>query len=311
MLNSDKNSETAKNYFVTAGVMAAVGGAATAAFRLDQYYGGRGIPEMPSTEPELFFQPRQDADKTLVLLGGFCMGTKGVAKRFNSQLADDVNLIAPIAPDVGFNPQTMFESTYRALEKTNTSKLYVAGLSMGGRLAIDFVNHGFRTGRQDFFKDYSMAFRGSPMDKHCVRVMPRLLLDTIGLLGYSYTLDHARPILRRFSAKSAATAPITRVVEEGNYLLSDFDRTLPVRPKRVIWVRGMKPDPTINEDRSISLLQKDIGMAIEQYFDKDCTEPKHMPTNKRAAQFMLSKFDLVKPDNSPLDSVPATLTRAA
>ena len=285
---------------IAAGAILAAGAAALGAFKYDQYLGNRNLVQSDQPEePEIFSHPRPNATKTMVLLGGYCMGTRGVIKRFDSQVAEDVNTIAPITPDTGASPEAMYEGTYQELEKLDTQELFIVGLSLGGRRAIKFVRYGCETGREDMFANYSMEFRGTPMDKRAIRLKPRVLLDLIGFFKYGYTLNRIRPAFSQSDAKSVATAHIARVVGEGAELLEDFDSTLPVKPKRVVWVRGMEPDPTTNEDRSISKFQRANRIAVEQYFDPDCVEAKHMPTSKQAARYMLAKMGLAKPVEEP------------
>jgi hypothetical protein len=299
MQNPNKYNETLKQHILAAGIISAVGAVAAGALKLDQYLGSRDGIEDGLAEPELIVH-HPDKTKALVLLGGLCMSTNTVAKRFKSQLADDISLIAPIFPDTGFNPITVFERTYQKLEETNPDEVILAGLSMGGPLGWDWLDYGWQTGRQDLVKKVStMALWGSPMDKCAIRPGPRSLISMVETLGYSYILNHSRPLLRRWNLNSIANAPSAKIVPQCKYLAGKHAGELPVTPDRVVWFRGMLPDPVVNEDRSIKILEQKLGFKVEQIVDQSSTRKEHVPTNKRAIWFMLSQLGIAK-SNEPV-----------
>lgn len=296
MQNSNEHEESLKHHLIAVGVISAVGAVAAGALKLDQYLGNRDITEDVIAEPELIFHHQADKTKALVLLGGLCMNTGNVAKRCKSQLADNVSLIAPIFPDTGFNPTTIFEKTYRKLEETNPDEVILAGLSMGGPLSWDWLDYGWQTGRQDLVKKVStMAFQGSPMNKSAIRPGPRSLINMVEMLGYSYMLNRTRPLLRRWNLNSIANAPSTKIVPQCIYLAREHAGRLPETPERVVWFRGMLPDPIVNEDRSIKILEQKLGRKVEQIVDTAVTQKEHVPTDKRALWFMLSQLGIAKP----------------
>lgn len=300
---------------LAAGAVSALGAALVGAYKYDQFLGDQDVQGIEPEDPRMFIHERPGATTAFVLIGGFCMGRSGVAKRFDSQLANNVNMYAPLAPDAGFNPETMYEETYQELDRMidnmdvdiDEFKLVVLGLSMGGRLEIGFVNYGFSSGRERLLANYTASFSRTPIGNKNIRRKPRLGLNALGKLGNSRLLHRARRLLNdEGDVKSIATAPTTRIVQEARYLLRNDDKELTIRPKRTVWFRGMQDCPVTNEDGSISEFQKANHLAVEQYFDKDCVERKHMPTNKRAAWYILNHLHIAKPKAEPVTRITPT-----
>jgi hypothetical protein len=297
MQNPNRYGETLKQHIVTAGIISAVGALAAGALKLDQYLGNHVYTEDTEAEPEMVSHHDPDNDQTLVLLGGLCMRTDKVAKRCKSQLAHGVNFIAPILPDTGFNPPITHEKTWQEVERSNPKKILLAGISMGGPQGWDWLDYGLKTGRQDLVEkvtDWGMI--GSPMDKSAVRPGPRALVNMVDRLGYSYILNHSRPMLRRWDLKSIANAPSTKIVPQCKYLAGKHAGQLPVMPKHVVYVRGIFPDPVVNEDRSIKILEQKLGFKVEQVVNDDWTHREHAPTDKASLWFLLSQLGVAKPN---------------
>jgi hypothetical protein len=305
MQNPNRHSETLRQQILTAGIISAVGAVAAGMIKLDQYMGTRDATEDAQADPEIIFHDQPDGDTTLVLLGGLCMGTNNIAKRCKSQLANGVSLVAPIFPDTGFNPVTIFEKTYQKLEETKPSKVILAGLSMGGPLGWDWLQYGLNTGRQELVeKVSSMGLCGSPMDKSAIRLGPRTLVKMVDVLGYSYTLNRSRPLLRRWNLNSIANAPSTKIVPQCKYLAGNHAGKLPIMPGRVVWIRGMLPDPVVDEDRSISILEQKLGAKVEQIVNKAWVLSEHVPTGKPSLRFMLEQLGIAKPNESTIPQMP-------
>lgn len=291
-----------KQPLVAAGIISAVGALAAGAIRLDRYLGSRDITE-DTAGPDFYIDHKPGADKTLVLLGGLCMQTDAVAERYRSQLAEDTNLIAPIFPETNFNPQTIFERTFRQLEMTKPKEILIAGLSMGGNLGWDLLDYGVKTGRQELVEKVSgFGAWGTPFGKNAIRFAPRMLLNTVSRLGYSYTLDRSRSILINHDYKSLMDAHPAKVVPQCRYLAGNHAGSLQVTPEHIVFIRGALPDPIVNEDAAARALEQKAGRRIEQVVNTDSTRAEHAPTDKKSAWFMLNQLGIAKPvaENQPL-----------
>lgn len=304
----NKYSEIPKQPLVAAGIISAVGVVAAGIRKLDGYLGSRGI-DASENDPDFVIDYKPDADKTLVLLGGLCMHTDEVANNFQSQLADDTNLVAPIFPETCFDPKTIFEKTFQHLEKTNPKQVFIAGLSMGGIMGWDLLEYGLQTGRNTIVENTAgLVTRGTPFGKDAIRFAPRMLLNTVSRLGYSYTLDHGRALLRGRNCDSLIEASPAKVVPQCRYLAGNHASTLPVIPERIVFVRGAKPDPIVNENVAIRAFERKLGRPIEQAVDDRSVKSEHAPTDKRSAWFMLNQLGIAKPE---VQAVPALLPQAA
>ncbi len=299
----NKHAEFGRQQLLTVGLTSAVGalGMTVAGLSLDHYMGKRGISLSETDEPEVITHTRETVHKTLVLMGGLCMGTQDVAGRFYSQLDEHVDLIAPIAPQSGFNPHRLFEKTYQKLEDGNPDEVLLLGLSMGGLLGWDFLRYGLEHGKDDMVARVStMAFRATPIGKRAIRPGPRALLTSVGILGYSYMLDHhGRAFLQRRNFASVASAPASRVVPECKYLSRAHMEPLNTTPERLLWIRGRHPDPIIYEDVSIRALTAATGKAPEIHIDERSDRIAHMPTDRRSARFVLDAMGIATDRRPP------------
>lgn len=296
MQNKNDYGETLRQHILTAGIISAVGALAAGAIKFDQYLGTREVAEDTQAEPEMAFHHKPDNDRTLVLLGGLCMNTADLAKNCRSQLAEGVSLITPIYPETGFNPQIIFEKTYQKLEETNPKEVFVLGISMGGPMNWDLLAYGLKTGRQELVEKVSgWGMAGSPMDKKAIRFGPRTLVDMVHRRGYSYALNHSRPLLRRWNLDSIANAPSTKIVPQCMYLAGEHAGRLPISLKRVVYMRGMLPDTVVDEDRSITILEQKLGLTVEKVVNEAWTKRDHARTGKESLRFMLSQFGIAKP----------------
>jgi hypothetical protein len=296
----ENKHEIPKQPLVAAGIISAVGALAAGAIKLDRYFGSRGISEDSENTPDFVIEHKPEADKTLVLLGGLCMKIDEVAERYSSQLADDTNLIAPIFPETSFNPQVIFERTFRQLEATQPKEILIAGLSMGGYLGWDMLEYGVKTGRQELVEKVSgFSAWGTPFGKNAIRLAPRMLLNTVSRLGYSYTLDRSRSILIKQDYKSLMEAHPAKVVPQCRYLAGNHAGTLPITPDRIVFIRGAVPDPIVNEDAAAKALEHRAGQPIERVVNNESTRAEHAPTDKKSAWFMLNQLGIAKPITVP------------
>lgn len=276
---------------------ASAAGAGVLARTVDHHYGLPKNIQAERNTTELYQSLKPDAKKVAVLLGGYCMSTREMAARFDSELASDVNLISPIHPDTGFHAPTIFENIYDTLARTATEDISLIGISMGGETAWDFLRYGLETGRRnDVEKISTFEFRGTPFGSKSLRFAPKVGLTAVNSVGYSYTLDHARRLVERWGTRTITSVPFPRVVEEGKYLhhLQHCATSLDVVPKRIIQVRGNLPDPFINEDRSQQEIEHRIGRPIDVVIDSEPEINLHAPTNERAARFMLAQLGIAR-----------------
>jgi hypothetical protein len=287
--------EIPKQPFVAAGIISAAGALAAGALKLDRYFGSRGIAEEQS-EPEFLIDLKPDADKTLILLGGLCMNTENVAKRYRSELADDTNLVAPLFPEKSFDPESLFEKTYQHVEATAPQEIKIVGLSMGGLLGWDWLDYGLKTGRRELVEKVTdIGLWGTPVGKDAIRFAPRMLLNTVSRLGYSYTLDHGRSLLKGWNCKSLMEAHPAKVVPQCRYLASNHAGPLSITPARIVFVMGAIPDPIVNEEVAARAQEQKTGRSIERAIYTDMERAEHAPTSKKAAWFMLNQLAVAKP----------------
>lgn len=306
----NKHGEIPKQPLLAAGIISAVGAVAAGALKLDHYFGSRGIDNSES-DPDFVIDHKPKADKTLVLLGGLCMHTDTVAERYKSQLADDTNLVAPIFPENCFDPKSIFERTFEHVEKTNPKQIYIAGLSMGGLLGWDWLAHGLETGRDEIVSKVSgVVARGTPFGKDAIRFAPRMLLNTVSRLGYSYTLDHGRALLKGWNCKSLMEANPAKVVPQCRYLAGNHAGQLPFTPPHIVFIRGSKSDPIVNEGAAIKALEQLTGRPVELAVDQENKKAEHAPTDKKSAWFMLNQLGIAKPQTST-QSIPLFIPQAA
>jgi len=296
MQNPDKHGESLKQHILTVAAISALGALAAGAVRLDQYIGNHEVNEDTEAEPEMIFHHQAENDETLVLLGGLCMATDRMAKRCKTQLAPGVSLVAPIWPETGFNKKITLEKTWQHIEQTKPNKIHLGSISMGGPLGLDFLDHGLKSGRQELVeKVVNWGIIGSPMYLGAVRHGPRELVELVDRFGYSYVLNHSRPLLRRWNLNSIANAPSTKIVPQCKYLASQHAARLPIMPQRVLYVRGKKNDPVVDEDGSIKYLEQKHGLIVEQPLNEDWEESEHARTDKASLWFLLSQFGIAKP----------------
>lgn len=293
MSELNKHFETVKNPLLAAGMVSAVG---ALTLKLDRYFGRRSITDESGTDLGFFIDERPEAETTLVLLGGLCMMGKHVAQRYASELADDVNLVSPIYASNGFNKELLFDRLYEEVEKTNPKKIMVAGLSMGGLLPWDWLSYGLETGHADTVEKVSAAvLRGVPADQKAIRPAPRMLLNTVSRRGYSYALDHGRPLLKRWNCVSLLEATPVTIAQQCRYLASRHDTVPSVLPEQIVFVRGNAPDPVVDEDVAVASLERRLGQPIEQAIDISFNKSSHVPTDQQSVRFMLSQLGIAKP----------------
>lgn len=291
----NRNGEIPKQPLIAAGIISAVGALAAGALKLDHYLGSRGL-KIDDADPEFIIDYKPAADKTLILFGGLCMHTDEVAERYKSQLASDTNLIAPIFPETGFDPKSIYEKTLAHIEEINPSEIYIAGLSMGGLLGWDLIAHGLETGRKEIVERVKgVAVRGTPFGKDAIRFGPRMLLNTVSRLGYSYTLDRGRSLVKNQSYKSLLEASPAKVVPQCRYLAGNHANKISVVPEQIIYIRGELPDPIVSETTAARSFEHRIGKPVEMVVDHEFQLSEHAPTDKRSAWFMLNQLGIAKP----------------
>lgn len=307
----NKHGEIPKQPLLAAGIISAAGALAAGALKLDHYFGRRGI-DNTEIEPDFVIDHRSGSDQTLVLLGGLCMNTHSVAKNFRSQLADTTSLVAPVFPETCFDPEIIFEKTFEKIEQINPKEILIAGLSMGGIMACDWLEYGLKTGRQDIVERVSgIVTRGTPFGKDAIRFAPRMLLNTVSRLGYSYTLDHGRSLLKNFNCRSLIEANPAKVVPQCRYLAGNHTSPLVFAPERIIFVRGLHPDPIVDEKSAIKAFEKKVGRPVEQVVDNSSTKSEHAPTNRMSAWFMLDQLGIAKPKQASAPQQAILLPSAA
>lgn len=280
---------------IAASLASSIGLLAASALRIDQRLGRSEIVTEQSN-PEFIVTNKSNADRTIVLLGGLCMNTESLGKRFAKQLPDDTNLVSPIFPKACFNPEQIFEETLRHTESTKPRDVIIAGFSMGGLLGLDLMNYGTQTGKTDVINNVShFISRGTPFSNNAIRPGPRLLLQLADKMGYSYTLNHGRSLLKKWDCKSLIEANPATVVPQCHYLASKHAAQLEYLPERITYITGNTPDPIVNETTSIAALNTIVGRPVEIMTDPGNHDAQHAPTDGRSIRFMLDQL-LVKPN---------------
>lgn len=299
MSELNKHIETIKGPLLTAGV-ASVLGALT--FKADQYFGSKRAHSEHGPELDLCITERPGANKTLVLLGGLCMNGEELAAQYQEELADDVNLISPVYDSNGFDGPSLFEQLYDRLDKTPPTEIVVAGLSMGGLIAWDWLDYGAKNGKQDIADRVShVILRGVPVSPKSIRPGPRFLLNTVQRLGYSYALDHSRPLLKRWDCVSLLRATPAAIVEQCRYLAGPHMNSVDSSPEHVTFVRGALPDPVVDETIAINTLQQRLGRPVDEVVDTQYFHPTHAPTDKQSIRFMLEQLGIAKKSEKESD----------
>lgn len=301
MSELNKHIETIKVPLLTAGVASLVG---ALTIKADQYFGFRQAHSERGPELDLSIVERSNASKTLVLLGGLCMNGEELAEHYKEELDDNVNLVSPIYDSNGFDGPSLFEQLYDQLDKSPTDEIMIAGLSMGGLIAWDWLDYGIKNGKQDITDKVShVILRGVPVSTKSIRPGPRLLLNTVQRMGYSYALDHSRPLLKRWNCVSLLKATPAAVVEQCRYLagphISNFDFT----PEKVTFLRGGLPDPVVDERIAIDTLQQNLNHPINEVIDTEYMYPTHAPTDKQSVRFMLDQLGIAKPSYGALSTL--------
>ena len=292
MSELNKHFETVKTPLLAAGMVSAVG---ALTLRLDQYLGHRNVVDESGNELDFFVHERPQADTTLVLLGGLCMTGEHVAQRFDRQLSDNVNLVSPIYAPNGLNTGLLFDRLFDEVEKTNPRHIKIAGLSMGGLLSWDWLDHGLKTGRRETVEKVSeVALRGVPAEQRAIRTAPRMLLNTVNKHGYSYALDHSRPLLKRWNCVSLLEASPATIVQQCRYLADRHDSAPSVLPERIVFLRANVPDPIVKEDTAVACLERRLGRSIEQAVDTSYNQSSHIPTDQQSVRFMLYQLGIAK-----------------
>lgn len=299
MSELNKHLETNTNHLLAVSIVAAVGAVAAGALQLDRRLEERSIPKADFIVPEPFDYRPEGATKSLVLLGGLCMGTHGVAKRYKSQLADGINLFAPLPPNAGFKTAHMHEQVFRALEEQDPDEIYVAAYSKGGVDGLDMFNYGVATGRRDLVERIStFVTRGTPFSKQALRRGPRFAAGAVGLFGPSYALDRSRPLIERWSTESISNSSFSRLAGEVKELRRLYRQAGPieVQPNRIIQIRGSNLDPVQDDDRSRKALEQRLGRPIEVFIDpRPEVANSHAPSDRKTAHLYLSVMGIAKP----------------
>lgn len=292
MSELNKHIETIKGPLLTAGIASAIG---AITFKADQYFGSKSAHSEHGPELDLAITERSGATKTLVLLGGLCMNGEELALQYQNELADDVNLITPVYDSNGFDGPSLFEQLYDQLDSTPTDDIVIAGLSMGGLIAWDMIDYGIKNSRQDTTEKIShIILRGVPVCPKSIRPGPRLLLNTVQRLGYSYALDHSRPLLKRWNCVSLLKATPAAIVEQCRYLAGPHINNPDFLPGKVTFVRGALPDPVVDESIAIATLQQQLGCPVNEVIDTEYLRPVHAPTDRQAVRFMLEQLGIAK-----------------
>ena len=301
MSELNKHLETIKGPLLTAGIASAIG---AINFKADQYFGSKSAHSEHGPELDLAITERLGATKTLVLLGGLCMNGEELASQYQKELADDVNLITPVYDSNGFDGPSLFEQLYDQLDNTPTDDIVIAGLSMGGLIAWDMIDYGIKNGRQDTTEKIShVILRGVPVCPKSIRPGPRLLLNTVQRLGYSYALDHSRPLLRRWNCVSLLKATPAAIVEQCRYLAGPHTNNLESLPDQVTFVRGVLPDPVVDESIAIGTLQRQLGRPVHEVIDSEYLLPVHAPTDRQSVRFMLEQLGIAKSHTQQIPAI--------
>lgn len=292
MSELNKHIETIKGPLLTAGVVSMLG---AITFKADQYLGTKKALETSGADLDFYTTEKPGADKMLVLLGGLCMSGTHVAERYANELADDVDLISPMYGSNGFNHTELFDKLYEQLDAAQPKEIMVAGLSMGGLLACDWLNYGAKNNRKDITdKVSSLVVRGVPASNRAIRPGPRMLLNTASRLGYSYALEQGRPLLKRWNCVSIMEATPATIVQQCRYLTSRHAEPLEIVPAQVTFVRGGRADPVVDEAIAISAMEQRLGRPIEQAIDTDYQQAAHIPTDRQSVRFMLNQLGIAK-----------------
>lgn len=315
MSELNKHLETIKGPLLTAGIASAIG---AITFKADQYFGSKSAHNEHGPDLDLSIIERPNATKTLVLLGGLCMNGEELAAQYQEELAGDVNLISPVYDSNGFDGPSLFEQLYEQLDRSPTDDIVIAGLSMGGLIAWDWLDYGIKNGKQDITDKVShVILRGVPVSPKSIRPGPRLLLNTVQRLGYSYALDHSRPLLKRWNCVSLLKATPAAIVEQCRYLAGPHTSNFDFSPDKVTFVRGALPDPVVDEQIAINTLQQRLSRPINEAIDTDHMRPTHAPIDTQSVRFMLAQLGIAKhqygdnaADNQPLHT-PNILPAAA
>lgn len=301
----NKHLETVKTPLVTAGLVSMLG---AITFKADQYFGTRKAMETAGADLDFYIDQKPGADKTLVLLGGLCMTGDRLARSYAAELTDDVNLLSPIYGSNGFDAKDLFEKLYHEVEKTKPKEIIIAGLSMGGLLAFDWVGHGLRTGRSDTVSKVSESIvRGVPASAKAIRPAPRLLLHTASKVGYSYALEQSRPLLKHWDCVSLLEASPVTIVQQCRYLSKDHSGSLPNFPGNITFVRGASADPIVNEDIAVNNLEQRLHKPITQAIDSEYLSSAHVPTDRHSIRFMLAQLGIARQPAEELTVQPTPL----
>lgn len=294
MSELNKHLETIKVPLLTAGIASAIG---AITFKADQYLGAKKAHSEHGPDLDLCITERQNAKSTLVLLGGLCMNGEELASQYRDELADTVNLVSPVYDTNGFDGPALFEQLYDQLAKTPTDKIMIAGLSMGGLIAWDMIDYGVKNGRQNITDKVSdVILRGVPVCPKAIRPGPRLLLNTVQRLGYSYALDQSRPLLKRWNCVSLLRATPAAIVEQCRYLAGPHIDSPAFTPDRVTFIRGALPDPVVDETVAINTLRRRLGRPVAEVVDTEYLLPTHAPIDSQSVRFMLQQLGIAKRD---------------
>ena len=272
MQNPSTHGESLRNPGLLLASAAALAGAA---ILHDYIKGGRENAEL-RTETELLTNPVIDAEHTVIWLVG-CMqkGEEAFDNLMQIPEMEDTNLIVPCRPQVSqdgkLDQDAMCKKIVDQLIATEAKRVVIAADSRGALDAVDLTQYIDRNGLADVLGEFEiMLFNASPHDGQDITDSRKWLLRGAKALQHFSFANHIKPyFMQKAGHGSSAEATLSETVLAGrNIEQAPAVNPLPPVFKKLLYIRGQGPDPTVRTKEASEKYRQDTPVnRFEEHID--------------------------------------------